>query len=173
MSRPMTDDEKRDFNDIFGETVATKELASCVRFADRCSYLMEITISLPKQWQAYARLGLPEKELLYSSLWTLLTANCNELLEHRYTLEYDDPQFPHLHGFISYKAPAAIEDYIQEHLRDFAKIIYFQLPKKYWSHYLKAQYDTHLMRLKCHAITINFKETLTDGWINYIDKKRT
>lgn len=168
--RPMTADEKREFDDIFECTAQAQGLAP-EHLADRCSYCMEITISLPKNWPTYQKLSLIEKQALYSSFWTLLTANCKELLNSKYCLEYDDPNFPHLHGYISYKAPPAIEEHLSGHLRDFAKIIYLNLPKRYWNHFLTSKYDGQLARLKSHAVVINFKDEPENGWMQYMYKK--
>lgn len=168
--RPMTANEKKEFDDVFGDTVTAQGLAP-EHLADRCLYCMEITISLPKNWTTYQKLTLIEKKALYSSFWTLLTSNCKELLYSKYCLEYDDPDYPHLHGYITYKAPPAIENYICAHLRDFAKIVYVNLPKKYWSHFLKSKYDSHIARLKSPAITINFKDDIENSWLQYMFKK--
>lgn len=167
--RPMTADEKREFDSIFNEPASAQGLAP-ERLADHCSYLMEITISLPKKWPKYAKLNLEHKKALYVEFWALLL-KLTESPEDAYHFEYDDPNFPHLHGYISYKAHPAIEERLDLHLREFARVLYLELPKNNWHHFKNAKYESHICRFKTPAICLNLKDKLDSGWERYIKKR--
>lgn len=92
------------------------------------------------------------------------------MTNQNYFVEYHQNKLPHIHGFIEIQVPPNMVNYEDHMCREFAKIIYMELPRTYWKHFANTKYNNSLSLFKTHAITINIKNILESGWDKYIKK---
>lgn len=160
-----------DVFDIECSGAKTEQLA-CEYLPDHClyrNYTLEITIKLPQNWKEYINLSYLEKLFLYHEIWERIKDQL-DVIDDNYYVENHENGFPHVHGYITYKAHYNLVMYEEEHLKSIARSLYIELPKFYWIHFRKYQYFRHIDLFSTNAIHINWKNNLENGWQEYIRK---
>lgn len=174
----MTDIESSLFNNMF-EGVAPQSLADedlaeiCLKNKEQdeteTTYL-ELTVNVPPRSKEYNKLSVLEKVRYYQLLLDLFCKQYNAVNSY-HTIEYCKNGNPHMHAYIELEVPSKI--YIAgtaEVLRMFAKTIFLELPRQCYKQWSCAKIDERLKLISTPSVHINIKNSLSQGWVDYINK---
>lgn len=154
--------QKSEQTSVLAEDIVLKKVYECT---------LEITINYPRS-KRFMSLSVQEQVQVYRDLWEKLLEKisfCGKK-DNRYVIEFCKDGTPHLHGSITCYDMA--NHYEMGVVSEVAKMIYLLLPKQYYKQYARGEYNHKFLRYKCHAVCINYKNVLTEGWDLYMEKTR-